>query len=180
MSLRPIKIFPDPVLRQPTQEVTEFNDDLRALVADMVETMYAKNGAGLAAIQVGVPIKLFIVEASVAGGDENDHPVVFINPKIEWLSDETDGGDEGCLSFPSIYVPVKRALKARVRALGIDGKEFVAEGEGLYARAMQHENDHLNNKLLIDFVGPLKRQMIKRKLERMTEEEAAELQSAGE
>jgi peptide deformylase len=168
------------VLRQPTREVAAVDDELRGLVADMVETMYAKNGAGLAAIQLGVPVKLFIVEASVAGGDENDHPIVFINPKIEWLSDERENSDEGCLSFPGIYVPVKRALRARVRAVGLDGQEFVAEGEGLYARAMQHENDHLDNRLLIDFVGPVKRQMIKRKLEKMTAEEAAELQSAGE
>jgi peptide deformylase len=142
--------------------------------------MYAKNGAGLAASQVGSDAKLFIVEASIAGGDENDHPIVFINPTIEWLSDETEIADEGCLSFPGIYVPIKRSLRARVRALGLDGNEFVAEGEGLFARAMQHENDHLNNKLLIDYVGPLKRQMIRRKMERMSEEEAADLQSAGE
>lgn len=180
MSLRPILRFPDPILRQATTEVAEIDDDTRTLVADMIETMYARNGAGLAAIQVGVPVKLFIVEASIAGGDQNDLPIVFINPKIEWLSDESETSDEGCLSFPGIYVPVKRALKARVRALDLDGNEFVAEGEGLYARAMQHENDHLDNRLLIDFVGPIKRSMIKRKLERMTEEEAAELQGVGE
>lgn len=180
MSLRPIIRFPDPILRQATTEVAAIDDDTRTLVADMIETMYARNGAGLAAIQVGVPVKLFIVEASIAGGDENDLPIVFINPKIEWLSDETETSDEGCLSFPGIYVPVKRALKARVRALDLEGNEFVAEGEGLYARAMQHENDHLDNRLLIDFVGPIKRSMIKRKLERMTEEEAAELQGVGE
>jgi peptide deformylase len=120
------------------------------------------------------------VEASVAGGDENDHPIVFINPTIEWLSDETENNEEGCLSFPGIFVPIKRGLRARVRATGLDGNPFVAEGEGLYARAMQHENDHLINKLLIDYVGPLKRSMIKRKMEKMSEEEAAELQAAGE
>jgi peptide deformylase len=180
MSLRPIRKFPDPVLREKTEAVAAVDDEIRTLVADMVETMYSKNGAGLAAIQLGSPLRLFIVEASVAGGDENDHPIVFINPKIEWLSDETEVNEEGCLSFPGIYVPIKRALKARVRATGLDGNEFVAEGEGLYARAMQHENDHLDNKLLIDYVGPVKRQMIKRKMERMTEEEADELQAQGE
>jgi peptide deformylase len=180
MALRPIRKFPDPILRQPTREVVEVNDEVRRLVADMVETMYSKSGAGLAAIQVGSDLRIFIVEASITGGDENDHPVVFINPKIEWLSDDTESSDEGCLSFPGIYVPIKRSLRARIRAIGLDGKEFVAEGEGLYARAMQHENDHLINKLLIDYVGPLKRSMIKRKMEKMTEEEAAELQAAGE
>jgi len=180
MALRRIVRFPEPFLRQPTVAVTKFDDDLRRLVDDMAETMYASNGAGLAAIQVGDPRRVFIVEASVAGGEENDPPRVFINPKIEWLSDETETSDEGCLSFPTIYVPVKRSLRARVRALDLDGKEFVAEGEALYARAMQHENDHLVNKLLIDFVGPLKKQMIKRKLERLTQEEIDDAVAAGE
>jgi peptide deformylase len=180
MSLRRVCKFPDPVLREKTAPVPQIDAEIRTLVADMVETMYAKNGAGLASIQVGSLTKIFIVEASIAGGDQNDHPIVFINPTVEWLSDETEVSDEGCLSFPSIYVPIKRALKARLRATGLDGQEFVAEGEGLYARAMQHENDHLNNKLLIDYVGPVKRQMIRRKLERMTDEEVEELQAQGE
>ena len=180
MALRTIVKYPDNFLRQATASVSAVDDEIKKLVADMVETMYAKNGAGLAAIQVGCDKRIFIVEASVAGGDENDHPIVFINPTIEWLSDETETSDEGCLSFPGIYVPIKRSLRARVRATGLDGNEFVAEGEGLYARAMQHEHDHLINKLLIDYVGPLKRQMIKRKMEKMTDEEADELQALGE
>ncbi len=180
MALRPIVKYPDDFLRQPTTAVSAVDDEVKKLVADMVETMYAKNGAGLAAIQVGSHKRIFIVEASVAGGDENDHPIVFINPTIEWLSDDTETSDEGCLSFPGIYVPIKRSLRARVRATGLDGQEFVAEGEGLYARAMQHEHDHLINKLLIDYVGPLKRQMIKRKMEKMTDEEADELQALGD
>jgi len=180
MALRRILKFPDPVLRQPTHVVTEVDDSVRQLVADMTETMYAKNGAGLAAIQVGSPLRLFIVEPTVGGRGENDPPVVFINPVIEWLSDDTETTDEGCLSFPGIYVPVKRSLKARCRATGIDGKEFIAEGEGLYARAMQHEVDHLDNRLLVDFAGPVKRAMIKKRMERMTDEEADELQAQGE
>jgi peptide deformylase len=180
MALRPIVKYPDNFLRQATAAVTSVDDEIKRLVADMVETMYAKNGAGLAAIQVGSALKIFIVEASIAGGDENDHPVVFINPTIEWLSPETETADEGCLSFPGIYVPIKRSLRARVRATGLDGQEFIAEGEGLYARAMQHENDHLDNKLLVDYVGPLKRSMIKRKMEKMSAEEAEELQALGD
>lgn len=180
MALRPIVKYPDNFLRQTTETVAAVDDEVKKLIADMVETMYSKNGAGLAAIQVGSARRIFIVEASVAGGDENDHPIVFINPTIEWLSDETESSDEGCLSFPGIYVPIKRSLRARVRATGLDGHEFVVEGEGLYARAMQHEHDHLINKLLIDYVGPLKRQMIKRKMEKMTDEEADELQALGD
>jgi peptide deformylase len=166
MALLPIVKFPDPFLRQPTEDVKAFDDELKRLVEDMTETMYASNGAGLAAIQVGVAKRVFIVEGAVAGGSENDPPMVFINPVFEALSDEKETTDEGCLSFPGVYVPVKRSLKARVRARDVNGQEFVAEGEGLYARAMQHEHDHLINKLLIDYVGPIKRQMIKRKLER--------------
>ncbi len=183
MALRRILKFPDPVLRAPTRavEASELGAaELRALVVDMTETMYSRNGAGLAAIQIGSPLRLFIVEPTVAGLGENDPPVVFINPKVEWLSDDAETADEGCLSFPGVYVPVKRSLKARTRAVDLDGNEFVAEGEGLYARAMQHEIDHLDNRLLIDFVGPVKRQMIKKKLERMTDEEADELQAQGE
>src|ERR1700727_3164957 len=126
MALRPIVKFPDPFLRQATRQVVELNDEIRTLVADMVETMYSKNGAGLAAIQVGSDWRIFIVEASIAGGDPNDHPLVFINPPIEWLSDENESSDEGCLSFPGIYVPIKRSLRARVHAIGLDGKPFVA------------------------------------------------------
>ncbi len=173
MALRDILKYPDPFLRQATEDVKQFDADLRRLVDDMTETMYAANGAGLAAIQVGSGLRLYIVEASVAAGDkarENDPPKVFINPRLEWLSDEKESTDEGCLSFPGIYVPIKRSLKARVRALDLDGNEFVEEGEGLYARAMQHEQDHLDNRLIIDFVGPIKRQMIKRKMERAAEE----------
>ena len=172
MALLPIVKFPDNSLRQPTHDVTVFDDALKAFLRDMAETMYANNGAGLAAIQVGDARRIFIVEASVAGGDENDPPVAFINPALEWLSPETELTDEGCLSFPSVYVPIKRSLRARVRARDAQGVEFTTDGEGLYARAMQHENDHLIGKLLIDYVGPLKKQMIRRKLERAAREEA--------
>jgi len=108
MALRPIVKYPDNFLRQATAAVEAVDDDVKKLVADMVETMYAKNGAGLAAIQVGSSLRIFIVEASVAGGDENDHPVVFINPTIEWLSDDIEGSDEGCLSSPGSYGPINR------------------------------------------------------------------------
>src|SRR4051812_49052882 len=100
MALRPILRFPDPILRQPTIPVTAIDERIRALVEDMGETMYAANGAGLAAIQVGALERIFIVEASVAGRDENEPPVAFINPVIELLGKETESSDEGCLSFP--------------------------------------------------------------------------------
>jgi peptide deformylase len=177
MAVKNILRFPDPTLRQRSEDIGEIGDDLRQLVADMTETMLAANGAGLAAIQVGAPVRLFIVDGHVTGGAEESPPKVFINPEIIEISDESQTGDEGCLSFPDIFVPVKRGMRAKVRARDLDGKVFEAEGEGLYARAMQHETDHLNGRLLIDQVGPVKRELIKRKLRRDAEaerEEAAE------
>src|SRR5215813_5001350 len=170
MAVRPIVKFPDPRLRQETVPVAEVTDEIRSLCADLADTMFAANGAGIAAIQVGVKERIFIVDAGVAGGREEDPPVVFINPELVWLSDETETADEGCLSFPGIYVPIKRSVRARVRAMGLDGQTFEMERDGLCARAFQHEADHLNGRLLVDFVGPLKREMIKRKMRRAAEE----------
>ena len=175
MAIRPILKFPDPGLRLPTHEVSQpFDDDLRALVTDMIESMYAAAGAGLAAIQIGSQLRIFVVDGHVAGGAEDAPAVVFINPQITWLSDETDNGEEGCLSFPGVFVPVKRALRAKCRAQDLDGNVFELEGEGLLARAFQHEVDHLNGRLLIDQVGPVKRELIKRKLRKDAQAEKEE------
>lgn len=173
MAVRPIVVWPDARLREPTREVGEVTDEVRALYRDLVDTMYAHNGLGIAAIQIGDPTRMFLVEPVLAGLTEADDPVAFINPEVLWTSDETDKSEEGCLSFPGIYVPVERPLRAKIRALGIDGEIFEMEGEELLARCLLHENDHLTGKLLVDFVGPLKKQMIKRKLKRASAEEAA-------
>ena len=180
MAVRSIVRFPDPMLRQRSEEVRDFGDDVRQLVADMTETMVEANGAGLAAIQVGVPVRMFIIEGHVAGGAEDSPPKVFINPEIVEISEEAQTGDEGCLSFPDIFVPVKRGMRAKVRALDVDGNAFEAEGEGLYARALQHETDHLNGRLLIDQVGPVKRELIKRKLRKDAQAEKEEREEAEE
>ena len=179
MAVRPILRFPDSRLRQKSVAVVTIDDGVRGLVADMTDSMHASNGAGLAAIQIGAPLRIFIVEGHVAGGSEEDGPKVFINPEILEISDEGQTGDEGCLSFPGIYVPVKRGMRARVRALDLEGKVFEVEGEELYARALQHETDHLNGRLLIDQVGPVKREIIKRKLRRDAEADAEDASSAG-
>jgi peptide deformylase len=110
---------------------------------------------------------MFIVEPKLAGRAETDPPVAFIDPEVLWTSPETEDSEEGCLSFPDVYVKVERPLRARLRATGIDGAVFEMEGEGLLARCMLHENDHLTGKLLVDFVGPLKRQMIKKKMQKL-------------
>jgi peptide deformylase len=180
MAQLPIVKYPDARLRQKCAPVEAFDDDLRKLVSDMSDTMYGANGAGLAAIQVGVPIRLFIIDPEVAGGAVNDPVVVFINPEIVEISEEQQTGDEGCLSFPGIFTPVKRGMRAKVRALDLEGKPFEMEGEALFGRALQHETDHLLGRLLIDMVGPVKREIIKRKMKKeaaAAAEEASEAES---
>jgi peptide deformylase len=175
MAILRILKYPEPELRQPTTAVPPEelgSAGIKRLVEDMIETMYSHNGAGLAAIQVGRPERIIIIDGHIAGGAEDAPPVVFINPTIEQLSEETETADEGCLSFPGVFVPVKRALKARVSAHGLDGARFIAAGEGLYARALQHETDHLTGHLIVDFVGAVKREIIKRKMRRVAREEA--------
>jgi peptide deformylase len=167
MPIRKIVKYPDPVLRETSKPVEDpTSPDLRQLVVDMAETMYAASGAGLAAIQVSVPLRLFIIDAAITGGTEEDPPLVFINPEFVELGDELEISDEGCLSFPGIYVPIKRSFKATIRATDLEGQTFELKGEGLMARAFQHEADHLDAKLLADYVGRIKRQLIERKLAR--------------
>jgi peptide deformylase len=167
MAVRQVVVWPDERLRQETRPVGEIDDSVRSLYRDLCDTMYDENGLGIAAIQIGEPVRMFLVEPKLAGRDANDPPVCFINPEVVWQSDESQLSDEGCLSFPDVFVQVERPMRARVRAMGIDGQMFECEGEGLLARCLLHEYDHLTGKLLVDFVGPLKRQMIKRKLQKV-------------
>jgi peptide deformylase len=167
MAIRQVVVWPDERLRQETKPVAEIDESIRQLYRDLCDTMYDENGLGIAAVQIGEPVKMFLVEPKLAGRDVNDAPVCFINPEVVWESDEKQLSDEGCLSFPDVFVQVERPMRARVRATGIDGQPFEVEGEGLLARCLLHEYDHLTGKLLVDFVGPLKRQMIKRKLQKV-------------
>jgi len=177
MAVRPTVIWPDARLREPTVEVIEVDDSVRELYRDLCDSMYAENGLGMASLQIGDNRKMFIVEPKLAGLTENDLPVAFINPEVLESSDEIQDSEEGCLSFPDIYIKVKRPMRTRVRALGIDGKTFEMSGEGLLARCLLHENDHLTGKLLVDFVGPLKRQMIKKKLQKVKDAEAEDAEA---
>jgi peptide deformylase len=147
--IRPILTYPDERLLAPTVPVQDVDDDVRQLIVDLGETMAAADGAGLAAPQVGVSVRVFVIAADVAGLVE-ETPQAFINPEITWLSQEAAVGKEGCLSFPHFYTAVPRYTSVHVRALGSDGQLFEAHAEGLYARAIQHEHDHLLGKLLID------------------------------
>ncbi|MGN6109217.1 MAG: peptide deformylase [Kofleriaceae bacterium] len=174
MAVRPVVVWPDDRLRQPSVAISAIDASVRALYQDLVDSMYAENGLGIAALQIGDPRRMFIVEPKLAGRAESDPPVAFLTPEVIWTSDEQQDSEEGCLSFPEIYLKVKRPLRAKVRAMGLDGEMFELEGEGLLARCLLHENDHLTGKLLVDFVGPLKRQMIKKKLQRSKAEAEAE------
>ncbi|RMG97307.1 MAG: peptide deformylase [Deltaproteobacteria bacterium] len=166
MAVLDIVTFPDPRLRQPTITVQEIDEGIRALVRDLTDTMYAHDGAGIAAIQVGRPERIFLVDGRVATGDPKADPVVFINPEIVETGGGVVGDDEGCLSFPGVFVEVRRPRRAKVRATDLDGRTFEIEGEGLLGRALQHEFDHLEGRLLIDMVGFVKKEMIRRRLKR--------------
>ena len=168
MAVRTILHYPDPRLREPGQPVTDFGAPLKALIDDMAETMYAAPGVGLAAPQIGVSKRLFLVDVSTGDGVPSDLRV-FINPEIT----ERDGvsrNEEGCLSFPGVYEEVKRAERIRVRAQDAEGEWFELEAEGLLAVAIQHESDHLNGELMIDHLSLLKRRLVHRA---MTKREAA-------
>ena len=177
MAVRPVVIWPDERLRQPSVAVTAIDASVRQLYQDLVDSMYAENGLGIAALQLGDPRRMFIVEPKLAGRPETDPPLAFINPEVIETSEEQQDSEEGCLSFPDIYIKVKRPMRCKVRAMGLDGATFEIEGEALFARCMLHENDHLTGKLLVDFVGPLKRQMIKKKLQKAKAADAEEAEA---
>jgi peptide deformylase len=162
MALLNILEFPDPRLRTRAEPVKCIDDSLLTLIDDMFETMYAAPGIGLAATQVDVHKRLVVIDLSEDGND----PLVMINPEIEILDDEREQSDEGCLSVPGYYETVERANHIRLTALGRDGKPFVLEAKDLLAVCIQHELDHLDGKLFVDYVSPLKRNRIRKKLEK--------------
>ena len=167
MAILPIVEVPDPRLRQISSPVEKVDDQLRALIADMFETMYDAPGIGLAAIQVGVPKRVLVIdlqEPEEEGGEPVKDPRVFINPEILTHSDEEVPYTEGCLSVPDQYAEVDRPDRIRARWMGLDGKVREEEIEGLLAVCLQHEMDHLNGVLFIDHLSRLKRSMILNKL----------------
>jgi peptide deformylase len=164
MALMEVVKWPNAILDIPGEPVTDFGDDLKKLVSDMFETMYSAPGVGLAAVQVGVSKRLFVMDCS--GGKDPDQRVVLINPAVLRV-EGTQNGEEGCLSFPGIFTPVERNLRAVVRAQDINGNEFEIDGMELTARCMLHETDHCDGIVFLDKMSSIKRELVKRKIKKL-------------
>lgn len=160
MAILPILCYPDPRLTKVAAPVAAVDDRVRALLDDMLATMYDASGIGLAATQIDVHERIVVIDVS----EDRDQPIVLINPEIVWASDEKRVGDEGCLSVPGIYDGVERSLAVRVRALDRQGAPHEIEAEGLLAVCIQHEMDHLLGKVFVEYLSPLKRNRIKTKM----------------
>ena len=161
MALRDIIILPDKRLRSVSKPVVAIGDEIRTLVADMFETMYEAPGIGLAAIQVGLPSRVIVMDLSKREAEAE--PRVFINPEITWSSEEKSLYEEGCLSIPDVHEDVERPARVKIRYLDLEGKPHEEDAEGLFATCIQHEVDHLNGVLFIDHISKLKRERITKK-----------------
>jgi len=159
--LLPIVLYPDPVLLEATEAVDEVDSEVRRLVRDMVDTMYAAPGIGLAANQIGVPARVCIVD--LTAGEKSGELKVLINPEIKAI-DGSQIGEEGCLSFPDITLEIERPLRTTIEALDLDGERYVIETDGLLARAMLHEIEHLEGHTFLRKISPVRREMVKRRI----------------
>jgi len=169
MARLPILEYPDPRLRIRAERVTVVDDDVKRLIEDMFETMYTAPGIGLAATQVDVHKRIIVIDVS----EGRDQPYCFINPEI-LSADGRESFEEGCLSVPGLYEFVERAERIKVRALDKNGEPFELEADGLLAQCIQHEMDHLEGKLFVDYLSPLKRERIKKRYLKKARREAAE------
>lgn len=170
MSIKPLVILPDPLLRKTSEPVTAIDEQVKALARDMFETMYDAPGIGLAAIQVGVPLRMLVIDLSKE--DEPKAPQLFINPVVLESSDDRSLYEEGCLSIPDYYAEVERPASVRVSYVDGHGKEQEIQAEGLLATCLQHEIDHLNGVLFIDHISRLKRDMVVRKFKKLAKDRA--------
>lgn len=168
MSVKPLIILPDPLLREVSKPIERVDDAIRRFADDMLETMYDAPGIGLAAIQVGEPLRMLVLD--VARKDEPENPQVFINPEIIWSSDEPNVYEEGCLSIPDYYAEVERPKQVRATYIDREGKPQEIEADDLLATCLQHEIDHLNGVLFIDHISKLKRDMVMRKFRKLSRE----------
>lgn len=166
MAVLEIRQYPDPILRQQAKIVENINGNLQCLIDDMFETLYAAPGLGLAAPQVGHSLRLFVYDLSVTEEGKKRSPLVLINPEFVFQAGEANE-DEGCLSVPEYQESVRRAARVVVRSMDREGKEITVEGEGLLAKLLQHEMDHLDGKLFIDRISSLKRSIFLRRLKKL-------------
>lgn len=164
MSIKPLVIIPDSKLRLISEPVREITPDIRRLAEDMLETMYDAPGVGLAAIQIGMPIRM--VTMDVSKSEDERQPMVLINPEITWASEEKRVYEEGCLSIPEFYEEVERPDRVRFRYMNLDGQTVEQEADGLLATCVQHEIDHLNGVLFIDYLSKLKRDRVMTKFKK--------------
>ena len=171
---RPILLHPDPRLKKVSTPVADLSDELRALADDMLETMYDAPGIGLAAPQVGVLERLIVLDCVKSSEEGPPRPLIMFNPQVITSSEETNVYEEGCLSIPEQFADVKRPSDVEVRWIDRDGNEQQETFDGLWATCVQHEIDHLDGKLFIDYLGPMKRQMITRKAVKLKKERARE------
>jgi len=165
MTIKPLIILPDPLLRQQSKPVETVDSEIQRLADDMLETMYDAPGIGLAAIQIGVARRMLVIDLS--RDDEENKPQVFINPEILKVSDEVSTYEEGCLSIPDYYAEVERPASLTVGYVDRDGKQQTVEADGLLATCLQHEIDHLNGVLFIDHISRLKRDMVIKKFTKL-------------
>ncbi len=170
MAIREIRYLGDEVLRVPGEAVSEFDDDLRALVTDLFETMYHAEGIGLAAPQIGLSLRLCVLDVQDEEGSDAGR-LALVNPELVRASRQTDKSTEGCLSLPGLEELVTRSARVTVRATDPEGESIEVEADGLLARALQHELDHLDGILFIDRVSPLKRKMLLKKWKKSQEED---------
>ena len=171
MSLRTILIHPDPRLKKVAEPVARITPEIETLAADMLATMYDAPGIGLAAPQIGVGARIFVMDAT-RDPEAERAPIVMVNPQITWTSEALNTYDEGCLSIPDQYADVTRPAELRMEWLGLDGKTHDREFDGLWATCAQHELDHLDGILFIDHLSAIKRQMITRKMVKFKREQA--------
>lgn len=200
MAVLPIYVVPQAVLKKKADTITTITPEVKQLAADMIETMYAARGLGLAAPQVGISTRLIVMDVDQRRADgkahteedtaDDDHedeeeedaapipgtPRVFLNPEVVWASDEQNVYEEGCLSIPGLYAPVERPEKVRVRYLTLEGKAEEIEADGLLATCLQHEIDHINGVLFVDHLSSLKRDMILRKLKKHLRDNAEDFE----
>jgi peptide deformylase len=170
MSIKPLVIIPDPKLRMVSEPVKEITQEIRQLADDMLETMYDAPGVGLAAIQIGVPLRM--VTMDVSKSDDERLPMVLINPEIVWASEEKRVYEEGCLSIPEYYEEVERPDRVRFRYMNLKGEVIEEDADGLMATCVQHEIDHLNGVLFIDYLSKLKRDRVMTKFKKAAKREA--------